>query len=138
MLPEPFDDRVKLKVKIKSLAKEAKFIRHEEARFKNVDGRTYCELHDHRVHDVRREARATHLAYSFVRGKSLEQVEPKSRTDPDWTRVEEMVKKYGARYAFGRESYEDYKLRKELMIKCFHRWKDGGVHWKPLEELVAA
>lgn len=50
----------------------------------------------------RKEARCVHLAYSFLRGRSYNEVENDSRTAPDWDRVEELVVKYGEHYYEGR------------------------------------
>lgn len=88
-----------LKVKIKSLAAEAHIIRTEERRAR---GTLRDELHNHRVITVRQEQRATLLAYGFLRGRTLAQIEPHSlppslRAQPDWKRVETMVKKYGSK-----------------------------------------
>ena len=81
-----------LKVKVKSLTAEARIIRLEEARSR---GDLREELRAHRRKDVRREQRATQLAYGYLRGIARARVEPKPLTEPDWTRVEAMVKKYG-------------------------------------------
>lgn len=81
-----------LKVKIKSLSAEAAIIRLEETR---SSGELRSALRGHRQWNVRREQRATQIAYGYLRGRSFTQIEPKPRTTPDWTRVEAMVKKYG-------------------------------------------
>lgn len=44
---------------------------------------------------MRSAARSTHLAYGFIRGRTLEQMEAKSETEPDWDNVRKMLKKYG-------------------------------------------
>jgi len=91
---------LELKIKLKTLAAEAKFIRREELRLKgNMKRDAYREhLYLHRINVVRREARATHLAYQFLRGIPYEQVEnhalPLVRP-PRWDRVLTMVQKYG-------------------------------------------
>lgn len=86
------DRREMLRVKLKSLTAEAKIIRREEQR-------THTELrHElwwHRVSVVRGEARCTHLAYGFIRGRTLEQMEKKSVCPPNWEKVRAMLKKYG-------------------------------------------
>ncbi len=88
--------RVKmLKVKIKSLAEEARIIRQEERRSK-PGSQQQCELHEHRVKDVRSEQRHSMLAYAFIRRVPLAKVEPKSETPPDWKRVSKLVEKFGA------------------------------------------
>jgi hypothetical protein len=105
------DRREMLRVKVKSLAAEARIIRAEEKRVlyrkpRTFRGRTvwagkpgqlHHELWDHRVNFLRAEARATHVAYGLLRGKTLDQIEPKSKSKPDWERVNAMLKKYGPR-----------------------------------------
>jgi len=81
-----------LKIKLKSLEAEAKIIRKHEQR---AIGQIRTDLHEHRVRVVRKEARSTHLAYGFLRGRSLSQIEANSNTKPDWDSVSRMVKKYG-------------------------------------------
>jgi len=92
--------KIYLKVKIKSLAAEARIIRHEEhrARKYDVDGAPsllFWGLRSHRTCDVRREARASLLAYGFLRGRTYALMEAKSYDDPPMSRVAELVKKYG-------------------------------------------
>jgi hypothetical protein len=86
------DRREMLRVKLKSLAAEAKIIRREE---KRTFGVIRDELWKHRITVVRSEARCTHLAYGFIKGHTLEQMEQKSDTPPDWGKVRAMLKKYG-------------------------------------------
>lgn len=90
------DRREMLRVKIKSLAEEARIIRKEEQRTR---GPLREEIYLHRIRDVRSEARSAQLAYGFIRGRTLEQMESKSRTKPNWKRVRDLCKKYGA-YGF--------------------------------------
>lgn len=84
------DGRIFLKVKAKSLAEEARIIRKEERRAKGLRD----HLRDHRTGVVRSEARATLLAYGFLRGRTLEQVETRAKTKPDWDKVWSMVRRY--------------------------------------------
>lgn len=90
------DRREMLRVKVKSLAEEARIIRREERR---AHGALRNELHAHRVLIVRNEARATHLAYGFIKGLTLDQMEPKRDGGPAdallWERVRKMTKRYG-------------------------------------------
>lgn len=90
------DNRLFLKVKIKSLAAEARIIRNEERKPRNADWRE--GLHNHRIEIVRRVARHTLLAYGFLRGLSREQIEPHTK-DPvrNWDAVAKMVNQYGPR-----------------------------------------
>ena len=101
------DRREMLRVKLKSLAEEARIIRREEQR---THGALRAELHQHRIGVVRNESRATHLAYGFIRGLTREQMEPgwearvkqwRQYTTPFneekalMAKVDAMVKKYG-------------------------------------------
>lgn len=75
-----------------SLAAESQIIRREEQKY---CGEIRCGLHEHRVHDVRRESRSAHLAYGFLRNTPYTAMERKPRTKPDWKRIEKLVQKYG-------------------------------------------
>jgi hypothetical protein len=85
-----------LKVKIKSLAAEAKIIKLEEDR---AWAHTILQgqLHSHRVVDVRREQRSTLLAYAFLRGRRYADLERVTHSLPDWRRIARIVQKYGAK-----------------------------------------
>lgn len=89
------DRREMLRVKVKSLAEEARIIRREErrARFGDLRG----ELHWHRISDVRLEARATHIAYGLVKGLPIERIEKPRAERPEhlWKKIRAMVEKYG-------------------------------------------
>lgn len=88
------DQRTFLKIKLKSLAAEARIIKREERRAKKnrdlADALTY-----HRRFVVRPEARVTLLAYGFFRGRRYQDVEHSTRP-LDWGKVRAMVKKYSA------------------------------------------
>lgn len=69
-----------MKVKIKSLAEEARIIRKMERQVKEKGWHKEVEhpnrfllpeLHKHRTYDVAREQRATLLAYAYVRNKPV-------------------------------------------------------------------
>ncbi len=78
-----------LKVKIKSLAAEAKIIRLEE---KRSSGDVRNSLHNHRVIEVRDESRCALIAYAFLRNKR-----PPSllKRQGDMKRVMTLASKYG-------------------------------------------
>ena len=85
-----------LKIKLKTLAAEARIIRRQEKKTKGTrHNATRESLYLHRTGDMRKEARATHLAYGYLRGRKLSEIENKFYTEPDWERVERMVRKYG-------------------------------------------
>lgn len=96
-----------LRVKIKSLAEEARIIRLEERRakgrrvspgvFLGRDDKLWWSLNAHRTWDVRNEARSSILAYAFIRGRSYAACErPAKDNPPDLKRVLHLVEKYGA------------------------------------------
>lgn len=111
------DKRMYLKVKIKSLAEEARIIRSEERKLRQRRIRKgkltdkeqfiYDGLRAHRQYDVRTEARATQLAYAFLNGKVYEDVEPHTNSTPRWDRVQKMVERYG--YGLGVDRMERLK-----------------------------
>lgn len=88
-----------LRVKIKSLAQEARIIRTEESRANfRQDYLLQASLREHRIKIVRREARATLLAYQYLRGLPFASCEAKAPTTDnpiDWESVKRMLKKYG-------------------------------------------
>lgn len=109
--------RVKmLKVKIKSLAAEAQIIRLEEKRSK-PGSQQQCELHQHRVTDVRSEQRCALLAYAFLRGIPRNRCEAASKKQPDWDRVAKLVEK------FGTAAWD--KAAKQEQAARFADWKLG-------------
>lgn len=89
---KPYHQRF-LKVKIKSLAEEARIIRREEKKSANT---LRNRLHEHRTYDVRRESRASFIAYGYLGGKSLFVVEQKGKRCPAIDRrAYSIVKKFG-------------------------------------------
>lgn len=103
------DRRRELRVKIKSLAEEARIIRREERRCRDSLSRTvghdeqraalassYASLRSHRVTDVRREARYSLLAYALIRGRTYRSQEAKA--DPsklDTKKLTQLVFRFG-------------------------------------------
>lgn len=90
---------VYLKVKICSLAAEATIIRQMEhrwrPRWRSHQDQTFFGLRSHRTCDVRREQRAALLAYGYLRGRAYQAIEFKCDEAPNWTRVGEIVLKFG-------------------------------------------
>ena len=101
-----------LKVKIKSLAEESRIIRLEE---KRSFGPQREGLYFHRIWNVRHESRAAQLAYAYLRGKRLEQVEQHSEMNyiraKVLVRAEKIVAKFGTHEA----------------AKGFREWCNTGV-----------
>lgn len=111
---------IELKVKAKSLDAESKIIRREEhkliksarwaRKFKdsyetNIIRNTYESIYLHRICDVRKEARATHLARAYLKGMPYSKVEANRKPGREYEfylilpRVVTMVNKYGKRSA---------------------------------------
>lgn len=97
------DRREMLRIKLKALAAEARIIRSEAAR---THGQLRHEMNMHRAGVVRDTARATHIAYGFIRGRTLEQMEPRRHIGIPkyladsidarlWTDVRKMLRRYG-------------------------------------------
>jgi len=100
---KPYHQRF-LKIKIKSLAEESRIIRREE---KRAEEALINALHYHRVWDVRRESRASLLAYGYLRGQDISQVENKAQRDYLIDkRAMSIVKKFGT--APAAKGFEDW------------------------------
>ena len=81
----------KLRVKVKSLADEAKIIRQEMRKVQI--GWVKESLYLHRIGIVRTEARHSQLALSAVRGRPYQHAERKCKSPPDWKKIQDMVKR---------------------------------------------
>ena len=90
-----------VRVKLKSLAAEARIFRADELKCKKLgQGNSWQRqsLYDHRVGTVRREARATLLAYQYLRGipyAACETPNPEKHNPLDVDSIRRMIKKYG-------------------------------------------
>lgn len=109
-----------LRVKIKSLAEEARIIRHEADRYKRRNDPTRLGLHDHRRGVVRPEARNALLAYGYLRGRLYAQIEASTHEAPNWPRVARLIEKYGPAGA----------------LVNFAAWRDHGGPGLPKPEKV--
>lgn len=56
-------------------------------------------MHQHRTMEVRTEARAAHLAYGFLRGRALQEMELYCYSPPPWKRTREIVMSHGRELA---------------------------------------
>ena len=91
-----------LKIKIVSLAAEAKIIKREERKWNfpvtidNVRSShpLYFGLRDHRINVVRTECRHSNIAYGYLRGRSYKQIENKCHEDPHWDKVRAIISKF--------------------------------------------
>lgn len=85
-----------LKIKIMSLAAEAKIIRKEANRWPREGQQgVRFELNQHRRFDVRSEARSAQLAYGFLRNRPYRSMEQKCHTVPNAARITEIAVKFG-------------------------------------------
>lgn len=101
-----------LKIKLKSLASEVRIIKSQERKMRGPRwGACYQRslLQRHRLDDIRPEIRATHLAYGYLRGRRVDQIEPCAKSVPDWERVYAMVKKYGIFAERDRSKFEVWR-----------------------------
>jgi hypothetical protein len=114
-----YDKRVYLKVKIKSLAAEARIIRKEE---KKATGRLREGLTEHRRGIVRSEARHSLLAYGFIRGKKRSDIEPSSEKEIDKAKVHAMIAKYGTCWDYDNEHHNAYSARKKKASEAAEEW----------------
>lgn len=105
------DDEVKptyLKIKLKTLADEAKHIRKEEqkalksARWLRSKQEDYHGMHElwyslrrHRTWDVRRAARVNGLAYGYLRGREYKEMESRARQEPNWKDIKRLIDRFG-------------------------------------------
>lgn len=120
------DDRLFLKMKIKSLADEARTIRKEELKLKGTQKRETQmkreSLYLHRTKDVRWEQRATLLAYAFIRGRPYKEVENHVLYpiwEPQLKRIAAMVRKYG--------SLEHRNTPEATVVQKIKDWT--GLYW---------
>jgi hypothetical protein len=117
--------RIFLKIKIISLAAEARIIRAEERKWPRerdfpLEQRqepgskkrwvTRVELASHRRVVVRGEARSALLAYGYLRGRAYRQIEATSHEPPNMTRVAEIVCRFSGIHPKERDA-----KRQELM-----------------------
>ena len=118
--------RTHLKVKIKSLAAEAKIIRSEEQKHsdKKKDGEwtgDRSSLYLHRIGIVRSVARHALLAYGFLRGMDYTKLERNAKVAPDWADVRTQVKLFGIQKRAD-ESHSEFEARKNAELAAFDAW----------------
>lgn len=120
-----------LRVRIKELAQEARYIKHEENKIRrkhklafghwdyggsyqwiepDAKSQEYLMLRDHRRHQVRGAAREAQLAYAFLRGVPYSQVENGRKREKDYDfnsytlkGIKRLVKKFGGKAEYADE-----------------------------------
>ncbi len=119
-----------LTIKIRSLAEEAKIIWTYEQKLigqarecdnladkgsnriaelrkhATVHRSEYLNIRNHRRVVVRNASRSTLLAYGYINGRRYREIEFWSRTEPNWTDVERMIRKYGK---FDQATFDKWK-----------------------------
>ncbi len=119
-----------IKVKILSLAAEAKIIRKQEQIARQHRDRTRrLGLRKHRTGIVRHEARHALLAYAFLRDTPYKTVEAKchGNSKPDFAKVRISIEKYvlARRYDDLRDEWEsndEWFPRKTQVLADFDKW----------------
>ena len=103
------------KVKINTLAAEARIIRQAERKAckRGLEVRRRS-LHEHRVDHVRVHARHNHLAYGFLRGVEYQDMEHRCHEKPDWTKVKDHAKTF----------CQDREWRSAWPAEWEARWQD--------------
>lgn len=84
---------IHLRIKIKSLAAEARIIRQEAKRTREM---VKWELNHHRTTVVRTVARTNLLAYGLLRGRPYASMEQKCHELPNFDEVGKTAKRFGA------------------------------------------
>jgi len=84
---------IHLKVKVLSLAAEARIIRRMA---KQAKGMVKWRLNQHRTEVVRDHSRHNLLAYGILRGVPYREIEQKCHESPDFDRVASIAKRFGA------------------------------------------
>ena len=108
--------KIYLKMKIMSLAAEARIIRAEEKKWPGEHPARHGP-HRHRIHEVRAEARHALLAYGFLCGREYRQLEGNAARAPDWDRVQRLAEKFGAAA----------KADLPIVAQRFAQWRDAAM-----------
>lgn len=111
-----------LKVKVKSLAAEARIIRQEERRSK---GPLRESLAEHRRGVVRNEARHSQIAYALLRGKPYDEIEGTNSKPFDIKKVLDMAARFGACRS-SEESYKEWQERLRHFQACCQTWIESA------------
>lgn len=78
------------------------------------DYEKFWGLEHHRKHVLRKEARDTHLALNFLRGREFKECEIKRYTDPDFDNIQRMIIRLGG-------LTKDY-MEQNKTIQRFEEW----------------
>tara|TARA_R110002167_G_scaffold45083_1_gene135562 strand:- start:31272 stop:31682 length:411 start_codon:yes stop_codon:yes gene_type:complete len=120
-----------MRVRVKELAQEAKYIRFEETKIKSKQkigtpcfcwdkptvsiydldqgSQDFWKLRNHRTHDVRDAARAIQLAYGFMRDVPYRRIEQTTKPkDPyRWNRIVKEVKRLANKFSNSEKKFDE-------------------------------
>jgi hypothetical protein len=82
-----------LKVLLKQKATEIRSLRKETKEYQKSHGGS-CGGRQSRLEYMKDDYRHHHIAYSMLHGKTIEQIEPKSYTDPNWNVINIIKEQY--------------------------------------------
>lgn len=116
---------IPLRVKIKSLAAEARIISVEERRAlrrllhadsDRVDAlrASYASLREHRRAVVARAAREALLAYGFLRGRPYARLEPANSSPPDFSSIWKVAQRFAVDAAGLAERWSEWQAAAEV------------------------
>ncbi len=104
------DLRELLQAKVSALTQEARITRRAE---KKATGFTRECLRTYRLCEVRYQARHACLVLGLLKGRSWRQMEPVTKTPPDWCEVERLLHSYGpTRWSLQYEGRRDARLHR--------------------------
>ncbi len=117
-----------MRVRVKELAQEARFIRFEEDKIKNrqkigndLKSSQFWKLRNHRKEDVRPAARAAQLAYGFLRDVPYRKIEPTAKTPTGywelkmWDNLVKEVKRLATKFSI--DGKKDFNLEIDEWFK---------------------
>lgn len=86
-----------LKQELKQLASELHDDKAEIKATQKENGSGAASIQQYRIHYKKRDCRHKHIAYSMMRGRTYEQIEPKCREDnkPDQDLIRRIIGEYG-------------------------------------------
>lgn len=108
-----------LKIKIKSLAAESRIIRQEEKKWRGGHPMR-ISLWEHRIKIVRAEARASLLAYGFLRGRKIWTIETSGKLPPAiWARARQIAVRFSSeKEAVTRMRFEDWTAEQPAVTQA--------------------
>lgn len=124
-----YDKRLQLKLKIKNLETEARYIKKEIDKNKGCGYHLWGPLS--RLCRIKTELRSNLIAYGFIRGVPYDKIENCPRTDPYWGDIYRTALEYGHKCLPHKEDYYSSKrplyqgkarIYNETITHRFHLW----------------